>query len=410
MLYNLEKYYKNIYDENIWTNDKLTYYDPAAGMGNFPIAIYYKLMNGLKNKIPNIINRKKHILENMIFMSELNKKNCYIIKQIFNIDNILKLNLYEGDSLKIDIKKEFNKKKFDIIIGNPPYNEELKKTGGLPLYNKFVDYYINKCNMLTFIIPSRWFSCGKGLDTFRENMLNRKDIVYIKHYNNACKIFGNSVNINGGVNYFLKDRMYDGECDYNGNLIQLNKYDILVDNKYYNIINKIVDYPSITDIYLGRYYGIETNDKNLCNDDTLLKCYVSQQKGFIKYIDKKHIKKDYKFWKIITTRANGTHNSGFGNTFIGNKKDVHTGSYLSFKIDSKEEAESLLSYFRCNLPNFMLSLRKNSQDIKESTCKWIPQPPLNKIWNNKNIYKYFKLSNEEIDIIENANINGFNKK
>jgi tRNA1(Val) A37 N6-methylase TrmN6 len=69
-------------------------------------------------------------------MGVLNKKNCFVVKQIFNINNEHILNLYEGDTLNIDIKKEFNITKFDIIIGNPPYNEELKESDAKPLYNK----------------------------------------------------------------------------------------------------------------------------------------------------------------------------------------------------------------------------------------------------------------------------------
>ena len=75
-LKNLEIYWKKKHNEDIWTNENLTYYDPAAGMGNYPIAIFYKLMNGLKNKISDKQKRKKHIIEKMLFMGELNKKNC----------------------------------------------------------------------------------------------------------------------------------------------------------------------------------------------------------------------------------------------------------------------------------------------------------------------------------------------
>ena len=67
-----------------------------------------------------MIKKKKHILENMLYMSELNKKNFLICKQIFDINNEYKLNIYNGDSLKLDINKEWNIDKFDIIIGNPP--------------------------------------------------------------------------------------------------------------------------------------------------------------------------------------------------------------------------------------------------------------------------------------------------
>jgi site-specific DNA-methyltransferase (adenine-specific) len=139
-----------------------------------------------------------------------------------------------------------------------------------------------------------------------------------------------------------------------------------------------------------------------------IKCYVSQQKGFEKYFEKKEIKKEYNFWKLITARANGC-NGCFGNTFIGKTDEIHTGSYISFKTSNEEEVKSLLSYLKCRLPNFMLSLRKPSQDISESTCKWIPLPPLNKEWTDEEVYKHFKLSEDEIKLINDTNIVGYKK-
>lgn len=407
MLKDIEDYWLKNKNENIWTNEKLTWYDPATGMGNYPIAIYYKLMEGLKTKIPNEVKRKKHIIKKQLYMGELNKKNCFVIKQIFNINNEYKLNLYEGDTLNINLKNVFNINIFDIIIGNPPYNEELTSVGAKPLYNKFIEYYVNKCNMLSFIVPSRWFAGGKGLDKFREMMINRTDILYIKHYEDARKIFGNTVSIEGGVNYFLIDKDYNGLCDYNGSKVKFNNFDIILDSKYYGIVNKFIDNNKITDLYLGRYFGIESNDKNLIDDNKLIKCYVSQQKGFIKYIDKKFIKKEYNFFKVITARANGG-NACFGNIFMGNQLEIHTGSYISFKVSNDIEAKSLLSYMKCKLPNFMLSLRKISQDISEATCKWIPLPPLNKEWDDDEVYKYFKLTEDEIKLIKETKIRGYN--
>lgn len=407
MLKDIEEYWLKNKNENIWTNDKLTWYDPATGMGNYPIAIYYKLMEGLKIKIPDEKQRKKHIVEKQLFMGELNKKNCFIVRQIFNINNEFKLNLYEGDTLNININNIFGISKFDIIIGNPPYNEELTSVGAKPLYNKFIEYYVNKCDLLSFIVPSRWFAGGKGLDKFRVMMINRTDIIYVKHYDDACKIFGNTVDIKGGVNYFLIDKNYNGLCDYNGVKVKFNTFDIILDNKYYSLVNKLLKFNNITDLYLGRYYGIESNDKRLNDNNNNIKCYVSQQKGFIKYINKNEIKKDYNFFKVITARAAFGGNSGFGNIFIGNINEVHTGSYISFKVSNEDEAKSLLSYMKCKLPNFMLSLRKISQDINETTCKWIPLPPLNKKWSDDEIYKYFKLTEDEIKLIKETKISGY---
>lgn len=410
MLKDLESHYKEKYNKNIFEDETLKWGDTTAGMGNFPIAIYYKLMDGLKKKIPNEKDRKRHILEKMLFMAEYNKKNCFIIKQIFNMNIEFKLNLYEGDSLQLDIQKEFGITKFDIVIGNPPYNEELKSSGATALYNKFVEYYIEKCDLLCFVIPSRWFSGGKGLDSFRKNMLERTDIVYIKHFEDASKIFGNTVDIKGGVNYFLKDTNYNGDCMYNGSMTKLNKYDVFIDGKYHNLIDKLVDFNSVITLYKSQdYHKIQTNDKRFKNDKTndTIKCYVSSQKGFEKYIDKTEIKTDISKYKVITPDGAFTANSGFGNTFIGNPNEVHCKTYISFEIDTENEAKSLLSYMKCRLPNFMLSLRKNSQHTCSSTCKWIPLPPLNKEWTDEAVYKHFNLLEEDIKLINDTNIVGY---
>jgi hypothetical protein len=79
--------------------------------------------------------------------------------------------------------------------------------------------------------------------------------------------------------------------------------------------------------------------------------------------------------------------------FIGKPNEICNQSYIV-------ETINLLSYMKCKLPNFMLSLRKSSQYISESTCRWIPLPPLNKEWNNDKVYKYFKLSEDEIKLIK----------
>lgn len=411
MLKDMELYYTKKYNNNIYEDETLTWGDTSAGMGNFPIVIYYKLMNGLKIKIPNDNTRKKHILENMLFMAEYNKKNCFMIKQLFNINDEFKLNLYQGDSLKLDIKKEFGISKFDIIIGNPPYNEELKSTGAKPMYNKFVEYYIDKCEFLCFVIPSRWFSGGKALDSFRTYMLKRTDIVYIKHFDNASQIFGTSVNIKGGINYFLKDKNYNDDCTFNGSVTKLNKYDVFVDGKYHDIIDKLIKFTSITTLYKSQsYHKIQTNDKRLNNENTIntIKCYVSAQKGFIKYIDKKEITSCITKYKVITPDGAFTANSGFGNTFIGSPNEVHSKTYISFEISTLLQANSLLSYMKCRLPNFMLSIRKNSQHTNLSTCKWIPLPPLTIEWTDEKVYQHFKLSQQDIKLITETKIVGYN--
>jgi hypothetical protein len=172
--------------KEVWENKNLKWLDPCSGMGNFPIAVYLRLMEGLKDEIKDIKERKKHILENMLFMSELNKKNVLVCKQIFDINNKYKLNIYEGDSLKVDYNKEFKIKEFDIIIGNPPYNASGTKASGNTIWQLFVNNSIKllKNNgYICFIHPNGWrkpnTERGKLYGLF-EKMAKDNTILYLE--------------------------------------------------------------------------------------------------------------------------------------------------------------------------------------------------------------------------------------
>ena len=125
--------------KGVWKKKNYKWLDPANGMGNFPIAIYLRLMKGLEEKIPNEKERKKHILENMLYMIELNKKNVFICKNIFDINDKYKLHLVCHDALTFDCKKEWEIEKFDVVIGNPPYNASGTKATGNTIWQHFVN-------------------------------------------------------------------------------------------------------------------------------------------------------------------------------------------------------------------------------------------------------------------------------
>ncbi len=204
MLDNLDKHYIKEHGRSIFTEPRFKWFDPASGMGNFPVAIYLKLMEGLKIQIPNDKDRKKHIIENMLYMSELNKKNVFICHQIFNINNQYKLNLNEGDTLELDIVSVWGiqSNSFDVILGNPPYNK-----GGIrshtgkhlgdkneTIWTKFIEKsfeWLKPDGFLVFINPLSWLKKSHSL----HNEMLQKHIVWLKLWDNIKSL----ATINGKI-------------------------------------------------------------------------------------------------------------------------------------------------------------------------------------------------------------------
>jgi hypothetical protein len=194
MLDNLDKHYIKEHGRSIFTEPSLKWFDPASGMGNFPVAVYLKLMEGLKTQILNDEDRKKHIIENMLYMSELNKKNVFISHQIFNINNQYKLNLNEGDTLQLDIVSVWGIQLncFDVILGNPPYNKGgIRSHTGKQLgdknetiWTKFIEKsfeWLKPDGFLAFINPLSWLKKSHSL----HNEMLQKHIVWLKLWDNS---------------------------------------------------------------------------------------------------------------------------------------------------------------------------------------------------------------------------------
>jgi hypothetical protein len=195
MLDNLDKHYIKEHGRSIFTEPNFKWFDPASGMGNFPVAVYLKLMEGLKTQIPNDEERKKHIIENMLYMSELNKKNVFISHQIFNMNNQYKLNLYEGDTLELDSISVWGitLNSFDVVLGNPPYNKGgIRSHTGKQLgkknetiWTKFIEKsfgeWLKPDGFLAFINPLSWLKKSHSL----HNEMLEKHIVWLKLWDNS---------------------------------------------------------------------------------------------------------------------------------------------------------------------------------------------------------------------------------
>ena len=179
----------DLFPTNIWTNHNLSWLDPSVGVGFFMIFVYMRLMNGLKKWQPNQKKRSKHIIENMLFMVELNKKNCAVCKSIFG-DNS---RLVCGDFL--DTVNFPRNESFDCIVGNPPFqddyglNSEGKRINGgkSKLYERFFlksFSLLKKGGYLSFVVPDNIFS-GNGSRSYQTIIQNRVPFVSLNPSNQS---------------------------------------------------------------------------------------------------------------------------------------------------------------------------------------------------------------------------------
>ena len=398
--------------KSTWSNPNIKFLDPCAGVGIFPSIIVNRLMYGLKEFEPNEELRYKHIVENQLFVGELQAKNMFLFLCAFDPEDKYALNIYNGSFLDEGfdnhMKGVWEVDKFDVIAMNSPYQTPIDGNNRMKtLYNLFIGKSLELSEKVLSIHPSRWMAGGFGLDDFRDGMFKRTDIKLIQHFDDARAIFGNNVEIKGGVQYLLIDKAYKGEVSCNGVKCNLTNYDIFVEPKFYTLIEKISKEKSLSTICKSKSYWMNFNDNtlDLQKEDNNLLCYVSQNKGLKKYIPTNKIPKNSMInidkYKVFTPYATGsTGNLGyFGNKIIGLPQETCSNTYMTFFVNSKEEAESLVSYMSTEFCQFLLSLRKNTQNMKPDTMKWIPLVPFDRAWSDEMLFDYFKLSQKEINLI-----------
>ena len=181
---------------DIWSNPSRKFLDPANGIGNYPALAYQRLMNGLEKVFPNIEERKKHILENMLYMCELTGMNVEVSRKLFDPESKYKLNIHHGSFLDLDITKEWGIEKFDIIMGNPPYNKDVSHNNakGQIIWPAFVtkSYELLKNDSyLLFVHPPNWRKPNHNL----RNIYFKNQLHYLKIFSDrqvdklfTCKI------------------------------------------------------------------------------------------------------------------------------------------------------------------------------------------------------------------------------
>lgn len=185
----------------VWSNPNLKWLDPCNGVGIFPAVIVERLMKGLSKVIPDQKKRYQHIVENMLHVCELQHKNLFLHLCAFDPKDIYAMNVYCGSYLDEGFDKHAEEvwgvEKFDIIVANPPYQEQKignKKTQ--PLWDKFVIKILSQlvdAGYLVAVHPDNWRGFGRGFEKVRE-VLKSKQILSLEIHNkyDGHKTFGAS--------------------------------------------------------------------------------------------------------------------------------------------------------------------------------------------------------------------------
>jgi len=413
-----EHYQKENNGISIFSNKNYKWFDPANGMGNFPIAIYMRLMGGLKNEIKNEKERKKHILEKMLYMSELNKKNVFVCKQIFDINNEYKLNLYCGDSLKLDTKKEWEIEKFDIIIGNPPYNKGgIRSHTGKQLgeknetiWTKFIEKgfeWLKPNGYLTFINPLSWLKKSHSV----HDIMLEKYIVWLKLWDNSQSkgiinadipislyVLQNSVNIEKKkteITSILKRRNLITTSDEYLN----KKYSIPL--AYHSIFNKLINFIDTKNLKLEystktvKSSGTKTKipSKYKPEDMLAIDTYTIKDGIMVKKTNELH--PDANKRKLIIANK-----SSFVGAFIDDGKLGLTGTDKTYIVG--DNLEVILKILKFKICDIISHFTKYRQDFLEKEV-YTYLPDIRKLGiddiddiDELNFYKLIGLSDEEI--------------
>jgi len=335
--------------------------------------------------------------------------------------------------------------KFNAIVSNPPYME---MDGGAqasakPIYNQFVEI-AQKINpqFVSMIMPSRWYSGGKGLDEFRDKMLNDKKISMLHDFLNPEQVFPKT-NIRGGICYFLWDSAYNNEeslikvVTHQLNAAPVTAYRTLKSEHSdtfirhgiaISIVNKVSNYSNYESfskyVSVLRPFGFRgyfTDDARFnSSDNGLINPVICYGKGKkIGYVERDQIivrKEWIDRFKVYTPRANniGTElNDDNLNTFVGEPLTICTESYLVLGANlelNSNSAENLRKYLTTKFTRFQHSLAKASQDATSKTYQFVPLQDFTSTsdidWSqsladiDRQLYAKYGLSEEEVAFIE----------
>ena len=452
--------------QELFESPDTKFLDPAAKSGVFLREIAKRLIKGLEKKIPDLQARVDHILHKQAFgiattelTSLVSRRSLYCSKypnckySVSHFDSVegnirfraLKHDFVKGrckwcgasesqfdrdDSLEshayefihtLNPQEIFNMK-FDVIIGNPPYQmaDGGNSASAMPIYQKFVEQAKNmNPRFLVMIIPARWYAGGRGLDGFRDVMLNDDSICKLVDYIDSEDCFP-GVDIAGGICYFLRDYQYHGKCMVT--TIQGNAKDESVRNlgEFPTFIRHAIALSIVKKVLAGctlsvseivssqKPFGLRTYVKPDKKGDLVLR-YNQGTGPFkrqnvldkIEWIDK---------WKVIMSYLTADHagradSEGkrriFSSLEILPPQHVCTETYIVVGVfKTKKEASNHVAYLKTMFVRFLVAQIATTQHISKSSFVFVPMQDFSKTWTDEELYRKYKLTKDEIAFIE----------
>ncbi len=326
---------------------------------------------------------------------------------------------------------------FDVIIGNPPYqlSDDGFGTSAAPIYQHFVEQAKTlEPRYLSMVIPARWFAGGKGLDEFRQSMLSDNRLRSIDDFLSAADVFP-GVGLKGGVCFFLWDRENPGPCRVTTNFksetlstatrqLLEEGVDVFIRfNEGLSILKKVVAVESGESQSLAlpeskrfdqlvssrKPFGLETKFKGKATKDA--GDVLVYQNGGTGYVARKSISANTDLidkWKLFAGyAAPGTGNKDtyphriISTPFVGEPGAISSETYLCIgPFDSKNHAQSALSYLSCRLTRLLILLHKPSQHTTRKVYTFVPTQEWTKRWTDEALYEKYGISASEIAFIE----------
>jgi site-specific DNA-methyltransferase (adenine-specific) len=471
----------DILPDEVWSNPDYKWLDPFCKSGIFLREIAARLIDGLAEAIPDFTERREHIYRNMLYgtsitemTGQISRRSLYYSRDASGDHSVVHFDDSNGNLPFIRADHTFKKKqdgtvdggcvhcgaplelergegrenyaysfihgaypteelkdmKFDVIVGNPPFQVNDGGGGGgassVPLYNLFVEHAKSlQPRHIVMITPSRWFSGGKGLDDFRDRMLADKHITKMVDHPRLYDCFP-GVKIRGGVSYWHWDSAHSGPCEVVtkvGDEVlgapavrNLDAYDVFLRrNEAVSILDKVDGHreSGVPDGKLGDQVSARRPFRLLSDtgqqtpeglEDPIL-VYANQSTFYAERATVTFNDAWVDRWKVLLVKAHGTSGQEdvtiLGHPVIAGPGSACTETYLVVgTFNSRLEAERLAAYMRTRFVRFLVSLRKITQNITRDSYRFVPALPMDREWSEADLYERYGLDESEVAFIE----------